>query len=171
MAVRAAKKRRNDQCLYRNAKGKYRSGVVLADQTAPGSPGISTNTSGGTLAAATYSYRITMTYAGGLESAPSVASTQVTTGATSTVTVDMTGKMRANATGFKVYGRTGGSELLMGTVTLPTLTFTDTGAATPSGALPTDTGQVNIKQFTGTPNLNSKNKTTTYKATDVYFKR
>lgn len=171
MAFRVAKKRRNDVVSYRNSKGKYRSGIVIADQTAPAAPTMSTNTSGGTLAAATYSYRVTMTYAGGLESAPSVAGTQVTTGATSTVTVDMTGKMRTNATGFKVYGRTGGTEQLMGTVTLPTLTFTDTGAATPSGALTSDTGLINVKMFTGIPNLTGKGKAATYKATDVYHKR
>src|SRR5207247_9638245 len=103
-------------------------------------PATSTSTSGGTLAAATYSYRVTFV-AFGLETAPSPAKTQVTTGATSTVTIDVTGMVPSNATSWKVYGRTGGSELLMGTQTLPaTLTFVDTNAVTPSGALPTDSG-------------------------------
>ena len=41
-----------------------------------------------------------------------------------------------NATYYKVYGRTSGSELLLATVTAPTVTYDDKGTASPSGALP-----------------------------------
>ena len=162
--------RYGDTVMYRNAKGKFRNGTVIADTKAPTSNwAISTSTSGGTLAAATYSYRITWVRQG-VETAPSPAKTQVTTGATSTVTLDVTGQTLPGATSWKVYGRTGGSELLMGTVNLPTLTFVDTGAVTPSGALTTDTGNVGILMMSEANKTNIA-KTTTYKATNVYYNR
>jgi hypothetical protein len=172
MPFRVAKRRRNDVVSFRNTKGKTRCGAVLRDQIAPSTPASSTSTTGGTLAAATYSYRISVVY-GTMESAPSVAKTQVTTGATSTVTIDWTGLFSGvpAPTSVKIYGRTGGSELLMGTVAWPTLNFVDTGAVTPSGALPADTGQVLIKQYTGNPNVSAVPKATTYKGTTVYWKR
>src|SRR5712691_7743900 len=161
--------RRQDTVMYRNAKGKFRNATVLADTKASASaPASSTSTSGGTLAAATYSYRVTFV-ANGTETAPSPAKTQVTTGATSTVTVDVTAIVPTNATSWKIYGRTGGSELLMGTVVLPTKTFLDDGSATPAGALPTDSGNVSLMFASGEPNRNNVAKTTTYKATDRYY--
>jgi hypothetical protein len=90
----------------------------------PGTPGSSTSTSGGTLAAATYSYKVTALTPYG-ETTPSVAKTQATTGTTSTVTI--TWSAVTNATGYKVYGRVAGVERHL--VTLPAvLTWTDTGA-------------------------------------------
>lgn len=55
------------------------------------------------------------------------------------------------ATGYEVYGRTSGSELLMATITNPaTLTYQDTGAITPAGALPVanTSSDMAIKPFT-----------------------
>lgn len=135
---------------YRNAAGKTTDAVVLARQeTAPPQPTTTTSTTGGTLADGTYSYRVSAVI-NGIETAASPAKTQATTGGgTSTVTVNWTTiaatSPYSGATAFKVYGRTGGSELLMGTVTMPTTTFTDTAAVTPAGALPTVTGSVKLK--------------------------
>lgn len=67
-------------------------------------------------------------------SAGAVPATNTTATTTNTVTVNwgaVTG-----ATGYKVYGRVGGSELLIATVGAVT-TYTDTGSVTPAGALPT----------------------------------
>jgi hypothetical protein len=100
--------------------------------TAPATPSSSTATTGGTLAAATYSYRVTALTPYG-ESLPSVAKTQATTGSTSTVTV--TWSAVTNATGYRIYGRVAGVEKLLGSTTA--LTFTDTGAVPPLGDLPT----------------------------------
>lgn len=166
-ATRTARKK--DTIAYRNAKGKFRNMTVIFDTKAPSSPATSTSTSGGTLAAGTYSYRITFV-GQSLETAPSVAKTQVTTGTTSTVTVDVTGIKLKGATQWKVYGRTGGTELLMGTVNLPTLTFLDDGSVTPSGALPTDSGNVSL-QLPGTANITNVGKTSTYKDTGKYRNR
>lgn len=135
---------------YRTAAGKTTDAVVLARQeAAPPAPASSTATTGGTLADATYSYRVTAVI-NGFETLPSVAKTQATSGGgTSTVTVNWTtiaaSAPYSGATSFKVYGRTGGAQLLMATVNMPTTTFTDNGSVTPSGALPTAVDLVRLK--------------------------
>jgi hypothetical protein len=99
----------------------------------PVNAAFATATTGGTLAAGTYWYRVSAINSRG-ETIASTETSQVTTGSTSTVTVNwgaVTG-----ATGYKVYGRTTGAELLIATVGAVT-TYIDTGAITPSGALPT----------------------------------
>ena len=161
---------------YRNAKGETFNARVTGHQVAQPANSIfslSTATSGGTLAAATYSYRVSVVV-DGIESVPCTAKTQVTTGSTSTVTVDVTAGIAAypTATAFKVYGRTGGSELLMATITPPTATFVDTGAATPSGAIPSATNNVSLRVMHshGLP-LTNIPPATTMKSTGAYFAR
>jgi parallel beta-helix repeat protein len=68
------------------------------------------------------------------ETLASTAVTRVTTGTTSTVTVSWTAVV--GAISYRIYGRTGGSELLISTVGAPTVSWTDTGWYTPAGALP-----------------------------------
>lgn len=116
----------------------------------PAAPTLATATTGGTLAAGTYSYRIAATNLAGTTLA-SVAATIVVPGGTSTNTVTITAPMVAGATGYKFYGRVGGSELLIGTQTasgsshVSQRAFTDTGSVTPSGAVPgSDTTAVAI---------------------------
>ncbi|HET6220168.1 MAG TPA: hypothetical protein VFE27_24280 [Acidobacteriaceae bacterium] len=106
--------------------------IVTPTQNTP-----TTATTGGTIAASTQvCYRITATNANG-ETLPG-AQTCVTTGSgTSTNTATITWLQVRGATGYKVYGRTTGAELFMSTIGAgTTLTFTDTGSITPSGALP-----------------------------------
>jgi len=163
--------RRKDTVTYRTASGKTRSAVVVADTKAIGQPSTSTSTTGGTLAAGTYSYRVTAVVQG-LETAPSAAKTQVTTGSTSTVTVDFSLVAVKKATSHKIYGRVGGSEQLIATVTMPTTTYTDTGSVTPSGALTTDSGAVRLMFPSGQPTSGSDvAKSTTAHGTGVYRKR
>ena len=164
-----------DTIQYRNADGEKSDVLVTSHQrSAPGIPGSSTAVSGGTLAAATYSYRLSAVI-GAIETQASTAKTQVTTGSTSTVTLDWTTIAASapynGATSFKVYGRTGGSELLMGTVTMPTKTFTDTGSVSPSGALPAATTAVSLTNRIPKQLLTTIAKATTLKGTNVYFKR
>lgn len=161
---------RGDNVTYRNAVGETRNMVVLYSQlAAPPAPTAGTAGTGGTLAAATYSYRISKVV-NGIETQASTAVTQVTTGSTSTVTVDWTATADAAATSYKVYGRTGGSELLMGTVTMPTTTFVDTGSATPSGALPAATTAITLWDPYGAPRT-AVAKATTVKSTNAYILR
>lgn len=169
MPLRTA--RRGDTVSYRNAVGQTFNGLVIGDTKAPATaPGSSTSASGGTLAAGTYSYRITFRY-GTLETAPSPAKSQVTTGSTSTVTVDLTGyPIPQGATSWRVYGRSAGTELLMGTVTLPTLQFVDDASVTPAGALTTDTGNAGLLLYSQ-PNIVSAPKATTVKSVSSYFNR
>lgn len=99
----------------------------------PVNAAFATATTGGTLAAATYYYRVSALDGRGGETLASAETSQVTTGATSTVTVNWDAV--SGATGYKVYGRTTGAELLIATVGAVT-TYTDTGSITPAGALP-----------------------------------
>lgn len=168
MPVRAANV--SDSVIYRATSGDTRSMVVLAKQSAaPPQPTPSTSTTGGTLAAATYSYRLSKVVLG-IESLAAAAVTQVTTGATSTVTLDWSATVDPRASSYKVYGRTGGTELLMGTVSAGTTNFVDTGAVTPSGALPAANTNISVLDPYGAPRTNIA-KATTYKATNVYFLR
>lgn len=97
-------------------------------------------TTGGTLAAGTYSYRVSALNLLG-ETLASTAATGTTTGSTGSITISWPSVPGASA--YKVYGRTGGSELLMATnvatggVNRPLCSFIDTGSITPAGALPT----------------------------------
>lgn len=88
---------------------------------------------GGTLAAGTYTYRVSAVNAQG-ETLASAAVTASTTGTTSSVAVSwaaVTPPLGVSAvTGYRVYGRTGTVGLLT-TTAAGTLTYTDTGAATP----------------------------------------
>lgn len=94
-----------------------------------------TATTGGTLTAATYGYRVTATNATG-ETLPGAEVQITTTGSTSTATINWT--QVTGATGYKVYGRTAAGETLLATIASgSTLTYTDTGSGSPSGAMPT----------------------------------
>jgi hypothetical protein len=65
------------------------------------------------------------------------AETSITTGAQSANTVTVNWGAVPGATGYNVYGRTQGAEQLIATVNAATLSYTDDGSITPSGALPT----------------------------------
>jgi len=92
----------------------------------------STATTGGTLAAATYFYRVTAINALG-ETLASNEVSQVTTGATSTVTVNWTQVF--GATGYKIYRSTAtGTEVFLVAVGAVG-TYTDTGAVAPGTAV------------------------------------
>lgn len=100
-----------------------------------------TATTGGSLPAGTYYYRVSAVNAYGETLASTETSQVVPAGtATNTVTVNWTAVTVpdgvSTVTGYKVYGRTTGAELLLASVGLVT-TYVDTGSLTPAGALPT----------------------------------
>jgi hypothetical protein len=80
------------------------SGGYLGSVSAPGSVTSATATTGGTIAAATYSLYV-VAYTGFGQSAPSTVATQVTTGATSTITVTI-GTEPAGAIYYGLYAGT-----------------------------------------------------------------
>lgn len=94
------------------------------------------STTGGTLAAASYYYKVTATNANG-ETVGSSEAVAITTGATSSVALSWTRLL--GATGYKVYRATStGNETILATVPGgTTTTYTDTGATTSAGAPPT----------------------------------
>lgn len=110
-----------------------------AGLTTPTGVGATPSGTGGTLSAATYSYRVSAVNSYG-ETLASAAVTAITSGVTSKVTVAWSPVVPLDGadpvTNYKVYGRTGGTELLMATVSAATFTWDDTGAVSPSGALP-----------------------------------
>lgn len=108
--------------------------ILYGALATPTNAAFATATTGGTLADGTYSYRVSALDGKGGETLASTATTQTTSGGgTSTVTVNW--NKVTGATGYKVYGRVGGSEQLMATLG-DVATWTDTGSVTPSGALP-----------------------------------
>jgi hypothetical protein len=138
-----------DTVTFRTVAGDTQNVEVTAVQaTTPPNSGFSLTPAGagGTLATATYSYRLSVIVAG-LESAASTAKTAAVTGPTGQVTVDATVMLAAypTATHWRVYGRTAaGPELLMTQIARAQATFVDTGALTPAGA-PKAAGGVSIR--------------------------
>lgn len=108
---------------------------ILPTATTPVNSAFSTATTGGSLAAGTYYYRVSATNANG-ETLASAETSQVVPAGTSTNTVTVNWGAVTGATGYKVYGRTTGAELLIASVGAVT-TYVDTGSITPAGALPT----------------------------------
>lgn len=170
-----------DTVQYRNADGETMNATVRAVQPAvPASADftVANDGTGGTLGAATYSYRIT-NVTDGVESVPVAAKTTVV-GAGSTNKCTITFPNATATSVYGVYGRVGGSELFIGFSTAGATTFVDTGAVTPAGALPTADGRVGL--FNPTKGLNGtggKRGVTAIKATalrgagstNVYLKR
>jgi hypothetical protein len=113
-------------------------GLVLSSLSTP--TGI-TVTPVGTAGGTTYGYRVSAINT--TSGAHTLASATVTT-TTGNASLSATNYNHVSwnpvpgATGYNVYGRTSGSELLIATVASPTLSYDDTGAVTPSGALPTE---------------------------------
>lgn len=162
---------------YRMADGSTTDAVVISRQeAAPPAAGVTVTNSGtgGTLAAGTYSYRVSAVI-NGFETAASTAKTTTTSGTTSTATINWTVAAAtapySGASAFKVYGRSGGSELLITTVNMPTTTFTDDGSATPAGALPTNTGAVKLKLIFYKTLITNALKATAAKQINRYYAR
>ena len=108
--------------------------------------------SGGTLLdTTTYYYRVAAVNAQGGTSLASTE-TSLTTSGTGGNKHTMTVKWLAvaGAVTYNVYGRSTGAELLMASVTAPTVQWVDDGSVTPAGALPTSaTSNVTLKMYQG----------------------
>lgn len=164
-----------DTVQYRDAKSKTRNVLVTGTQPAIPAAGdftVANSGTGGTLTAATYSYKITQVV-NGVESAPvaSAKTTVVGAGTTNKCTISLP---NATATSiYRIYGRTGGSELLIGTTAAGATTFEDTGSVTPAGAQPTADGRIGIRIVDGgaPASTNTILKATAVKQTNCYFKR
>jgi hypothetical protein len=131
-----------DTVRFRNAKGKTMNLLVLGTQAqagaVPAAPVVANATTGGTLAIGTFSYRISRVK-NGAETLASTAGTTTTTTATSTATVTLPGVANEQ---YAVYGRVGGSEAFLGLSALGAVSFVDTGAVAPAGAVPVSDGRI-----------------------------
>jgi len=169
-----------DTVTFRNADGETINATVR--QTQPAAPAsadftVANSGTGGTLGAATYSYRITQVV-NGVESAPVAAKTTVV-GAGSTNKCTITFPNATATSVYGVYGRTGGTEVFIAYVTPGVAgTYDDTGAITPAGALPTADGRVGLinptKGLTGGKTGVTAIKATALRgagSTNVYMKR
>lgn len=98
---------------------------------------ISTATTGGTLAANTYYYKVAGIDAAGNEGPLSAESSITTTGTTSTVTVVVNSNARIGAISYKVYrGTSSGGQNVYYTLTGGAATLVDTGSGTTAGTPP-----------------------------------
>jgi lysophospholipase L1-like esterase len=130
-------------------KEKARGGITLIGTVppqgmlavgTPAAPTLTARSTGGTLGAATYSYRIAAVNSAGTSLASSAATVVVGSGTTNSIVIAP--PYVPGATSYKIYGRTGGSELLIATITggawmePANARYIDTGSVTPSGAVP-----------------------------------
>lgn len=99
---------------------------------------VQADTGGSLVASTTYYYRVSATNATGESLASTETSLATSAAAPATHTMTVNWLTVTGATGYKVYGRTTGAEQLIATVGA-VLTYLDTGAITPTGALPAAT--------------------------------
>jgi len=127
MPLRAAKTVLQHVARYIFANGRSMTAIVLGNAgTALAAPTLGTATTGGTLAAGTYTYSNTA-IVNGVETQASATANQVTTGSTSTVTV--TAPVTSGATAYRFYGRTGSQLFMKQQVSN---VFVDDGSITPA---------------------------------------
>ena len=104
--------------------------VTSANLSQPSVPTLTSASTGGALASATYSYKIAAVSSVG-ETLASTAATVTIGGSVSTGMVTISWAAIEGATGYKIYGRTSGTERLITTLGAGTLSFIDDGLLTP----------------------------------------
>jgi hypothetical protein len=133
--------------------------AVVSSLATPTAGTFTTLGTGGTLAKnTTYWYRVSATDTLG-ETLAFAQVSKLTGNVTTTNTITVVWNKVTGATGYKVYGRTNGAELLIATISSgSTLSYTDTGSVTPSGALPTEntTGRIGIHGTTNSTLMSGK---------------
>lgn len=108
-----------------------KAGALAAGPTIPT---LTTATTGGVLAPGTYAYRVSA-IVGGVETDVSPEATIVVPAGTSTNKVTVSWAAVASATGYRVYGRSTGTELMIANLGNFT-SFVDDSGQVPSGAMP-----------------------------------
>lgn len=167
MPLRTALLRRGDTVSYRAASGKTYNVTVTGEQPAtPAAPTVTNQAAGGTLGIGTFSYRVSAVIKNAESQASTAGTTTTAAGSTNQCTVSWGAVTGAQA--YRVYGRTGGSELFIAEVAGGTLSYIDTGAVTPAGALPT-AGEVGGR--IGSIRGLSMQKATAMKQGDRYYLR
>jgi len=132
--------------ILRDVSGNTRAVIVLKRQGdipggTPSAPAVANSGAGGTLTAATYSYKITRVQNGAETAASAAGTTVVAAGTTNKCTITLPGEAGIR---YGIYGRVGGSELFIGYSAVAAASFDDTGAVTPAGALPTADNRIGV---------------------------
>jgi uncharacterized membrane protein YeaQ/YmgE (transglycosylase-associated protein family) len=110
---------------------------ISSTLSTPTNDTFTTSSTGGSLSNGTYYYRVTAITADGGETQASTETHLAITGGTSTQTVTVKWLQVPGASGYRIYGRsTGAEQYIAGVVGEATLSYTDTGSISPSGALP-----------------------------------
>lgn len=114
--------------------------IVSTNLNKPAAP-TATLAAGGTLAAGTYSYRVSaINQNGETQAGPKVLKTITSTNVTAgNKSIILNIPQQEQATGYSVYGRTDGAEKFLGHVAQGTTTFTDDGSLTPDVSIPVNT--------------------------------
>ncbi|MDL2342454.1 MAG: right-handed parallel beta-helix repeat-containing protein, partial [Patescibacteria group bacterium] len=140
LTVKGAASQSADLLQLQNSTGSVltrfdSNGGLIINMPAPaGTPSIANSTTGGTLAAGTYYYKVTALDKAGNETTPSSEATATTTGATSSLT--LSNYYVAGASSYRIYrGTASNSENVYYATT--NSSFTDTGAASTAGTPPT----------------------------------
>ena len=135
-----------DTVQVRNADGETMNAIVTGLQAdagnAPAAPAVSNQATGGTLDAGTYSYRISKVVNGAESLASTAGSTAPAAGTTNQCTITLPGTPGEQ---YAIYGRTGGSEEFIALSEPGADSYVDTGAITPSGALPTSDDRIALE--------------------------
>lgn len=108
--------------------------VSFAPLSTPGTPSL-TNGASGSLAPGTYAYRVSAVNSSG-ETLASPMATITVGGSGSVISITVSWGPVAGATGYNVYGRSTTSTLKLTPTPVTGTSFLDSGAATPSGAVP-----------------------------------
>lgn len=123
--------------IYAIGPGSYGDDIairILSDNILPPTNvNLTANSTGGVLGNGTYSYRIAAFNKQGTTMATVAATVTISSGTTNSVTI--TWAEVPNAAGYKIYGRTGGSEAFISTVGTGLGSYTDTGALTPNNLI------------------------------------
>lgn len=128
----------NDNLYPQSGEGQVGTPVISGTTTA---------TTGGTLVAGTYSYRLAAVDATGGETLASNPKAQIVPSGTSTNKVTVNWSAVSGAAGYKIYGRTAGAEGLLATVGAVT-TWDDTGSVATPGAEPKTQNNTTISDAT-----------------------
>lgn len=124
--------------IYAIGPGLYYNNYAIDIQSdnlnVPTNVGLTKYSTGGTLTAATYAYRVVAVGTNGHTLASTQVTTTVSSGSTNLIVVSW--DPVPGASGYRIYGRVSGSIGLLGTMSSNNLSFNDTGVRTPGVVVP-----------------------------------
>lgn len=123
----------------------YKVAIVSDNIDTPSGVNATVTETGGSLTTGSYSYRVSALGKLGETVASTAVSASVNTGITE-AKITVTWSAVPGAVGYRIYGRSSGSEELIASTNAGVVSYVDTGSITPDGALPA--GYTETDQFT-----------------------